>query len=321
MLKRHLMETALFLGGLFLILQAAALPLRPKNKSVYNSVIAEEKAGDVAAMPENTIDVLICGDSESYSAFSPLQMWGEHGITAYDTGSPGQRLCDTEAILAENLKNQKPKLVIIEANTLYRYAGADSGPDNFVVRMSQAVIPILRYHNRWKIIASGESSCMLEDSHSLLYRGFVVRKSAIPWHGKNYMKQTSGTEEFPDQVTEYLAKIQKLCSDNGAKLLLVSVPSPKNWSYKKHNTVAAWAEENGVDYQDLNLCTDQIGIQWSKDTLDAGDHLNFAGATKVTDYYSRYLLEKYHLADHRNDAAYAVWQSDFEKAGLYPAGQ
>ncbi|EOS37695.1 hypothetical protein C808_03675 [Lachnospiraceae bacterium M18-1] len=41
----------------------------------------------------------------------------------------------------------------------------------------------------------------------------------------------------PEQVEIYMEKILKLCRKHGAKLVLVSTPSPKNYNYQKHNTL------------------------------------------------------------------------------------
>lgn len=56
-----------------------------------------------------------------------------------------------------------------------------------------------------------------------------------------------------------------------------------------------------------NLYAEELGIDWKSDTLDGGDHLNEAGATKVSKYLGTFLKERYGLTDHRGNAAYAVW--------------
>ena len=73
--------------------------------------------------------------------------------------------------------------------------------------------------------------------------------------------------------------------------------------------MAELAEKNKIVYLDLNL-VEEIGINWKTDTKDAGDHLNFAGAKKVTKYIGKYLNEKFQLTDHRGDAKYQKWYED-----------
>ena len=107
-------------------------------------------------------------------------------------------------------------------------------------------------------------------------------------------------------VNQYYVKaIKELCDRHGAQLLLVSTPSPVNWSYERHNGIQKFAEELGCDYVDLNL--ESLGIDWTKDTFDKGDHLNHFGSVKVTSFLADYLRDRGGLTDHRTDPAYSGW--------------
>ena len=75
-----------------------------RNKCKYN--IRDEK--------ENTLDVLVVGDSLSYTAVSPMVLWKNYGITGYVCGQSGQRVDEAFYLLKNVYKTQKPKLVIIE---------------------------------------------------------------------------------------------------------------------------------------------------------------------------------------------------------------
>ena len=56
-----------------------------------------------------------------------------------------------------------------------------------------------------------------------------------------------------------------------------------------------------------------IGIDWTQDTYDKGDHLNYSGAEKVTNFLGAYLDKRYDLPDHRGDKEYASWEKSVEK--------
>ena len=73
------------------------------------------------------------------------------------------------------------------------------------------------------------------------------------------------------------------------------------------------ADEIGCDYVDMNVINDQIGIDWSKDTCDGGDHLNHAGAVKSTRFLIDYLSGLNILEDHRGDPDYKQWDECLEK--------
>ena len=59
----------------------------------------------------------------------------------------------------------------------------------------------------------------------------------------------------------------------------------------------------------------ELGLNRNHDTTD-GEHLNYFGATKVTEFVGNYLVENYDLHDHRNENTYA-FMNDKYKEYLY----
>jgi hypothetical protein len=51
---------------------------------------------------------------------------------------------------------------------------------------------------------------------------------------------------------------------------------------------------------------DEIGIDWSCDTYDAGVHLNVYGAEKLSRYFGEILRDDHGIADRRSDAEQAA---------------
>ena len=72
-------------------------------------------------------------------------------------------------------------------------------------------------------------------------------------------------------------------------------------------SLKAYARENDIAYLNLNDTANPVGIDWSKDCLDKGDHLNASGAERVSIYLAAYLKENYDLPDHRGEEAYASY--------------
>lgn len=112
---------------------------------------------------------------------------------------------------------------------------------------------------------------------------------------------------------KYLKEIAKFCKKHGTKLVLISTPSTKNWNYQRHNTMEAISKDLGVDYIDTNLLRDDIPIDWKKDTKDKGDHLNYKGAVKLTNYIGKYLDDTKLFKDKRNDPSYDNWNTCLDK--------
>ena len=267
---------------------------------VFASVSAEKK---------NTIDVLVAGDSESYTSVSPMDLWDKTGIAAYDCGQPGQRIQETYYMLKTAFKTQSPKLVVFETNTMFRNPGMLKNLQLSLTEPLGFYFPVFKYHNAWKALFDGPGG--LKTS----YKGFEIRNKVVSYEGdEEYMKETKDKEEIPEVVRIYMDKIRNLCRKNGADLLLVSAPSPKNYNYKKHNALKEYAQETKLTYVDLNLRYRDIGIDWKKDSYDRGDHLNIRGARKVTEYIGKYLKENYQLPDRRKDNNWKEWN---ELAGQY----
>lgn len=302
-----LIKLIIFLLGLALLLHLASALIKPKREEVYNTVAVKQKRQAIAEERANSMDVFFIGDSMAYSSFMPIRMWKEKGYTSYVGAIMAERLCDTYAILRTTLETQSPQVVVLETNCFYRYAGLEQDVKDAAGSFAGKVFPVVKYHARWKnIFSRGEFDEELAAEQRA--KGFRRRTGQVPYTGGNYMKETDAVKEVPDIAQKYLEEIQKLCESKGAALVFVSAPSPKNWNYKKHNGTKKYAEEHNIPFLDLNLMTDEVGIDWKTDTKDGGDHLNENGAKKVSDYLGSYLKETYSLPDHRNDSLYADWE-------------
>lgn len=250
----------------------------------------------------DTIDVLVIGDSESYTTVSPMEIWDKEGIPSYVGGQTGQKIQESYYMLKKALKTQKPKVVAIETNMIFRPQSAVRGIKETLVQTMLYYFPVFRLHNSWKAWVTGE-----DKRSQTFYKGFVLRDVVEAYTGGSYMKKTAKTERM-SRITRFMMdQIVSLCRKNNIQLFLYSAPSPKNYSFRKHNTMEAYARENGLKYLDLNLKIKELGINWSEDSLDKGDHLNILGAVKVSDYLGRYLKKEYHLKSRKSESTYRSW--------------
>ena len=128
-----------------------------------------------------------------------------------------------------------------------------------------------------------------------------------------YMKPSDKSEEIIDLNKSYVKLMADFCRQNSAEFILVSTPSTKNWNCKKHNGIQKLADELNVKYIDLNTGDTKLDIDWNKDTRDAGDHLNYYGAVKVTDFIGQYVKENYDMPDNRSNPEYVKWNESLER--------
>lgn len=292
---------------LFILLLGCSYVVTPKNnqKAFGMDMVS---ANGILGEKENTIDVLFVGDSESYCSFSPMLMWEKYGYTAYVCGTPLQPLYDTSRFIHQAFKTQKPKVVVLETNTIFRKYGLGS----YLFSKGQSYFSILRYHDRWKNLSINDFGSAVSYTWTDDYKGFQYNNKVVPATNTDYMKYTAASEEIPKVNQLALLEIIEFCQKNDAQLIFVSTPSTRNWNYKRHNGVQAFADEHNIPYLDMNLI-DELEIDWNKDTRDEGDHLNYRGAVKVTDYYGKYLNEQFSFEDHRSDAQYASWNEALKR--------
>ena len=300
---KKLKRVILFLLVFAVLLWACSAGIQIIVRNVSGSVSGRSRVfASVSAEKKNTIDVLVAGDSESYTSVSPMDLWDRAGIAAYDCGQPGQRIQETYYILKTAFRTQSPKLVLFETNTMFRDPGFLKNVQLSLTEPLAYHFPVIKYHNAWKALFDGPGGPKKS------YKGFEIRDKVVSYEGdEEYMKETKDKAQIPEVVRIYMEKIKRLCEKNGADLLLVSAPSPKNYNYKKHNSLEEYARENNLPYVDLNMKFRDIGIDWKQDSYDRGDHLNISGARKVTAYIGEYLADNYDLPDRRNDDGWREW--------------
>ena len=88
---------------------------------------------------------------------------------------------------------------------------------------------------------------------------------------------------------------------------LYSAPNALTWNPAIHNALVALAEELELTYFDMNYMSEEVPIDWSHDTFDGGDHVNYYGAQKVTAYLGKYLSEMNLFEDKRGDKRFETW--------------
>lgn len=301
---KPLLGFAAFGLGLLIILYGLSFLFVPKNNT-KDAGMEEVIANGIQGEPPNSIDVVVVGDSESYTSISPLLIWKDTGYTSYVCGSSKQYLSYSKTLLERAFEIQSPKLVILETLCIYRNIPAKT----IVMDEVSRYLPILRYHDRWKNISQRDLAVSEESTYTTPYKGNRRSTKVNGADTSSYMTQTTNAATIPMVNRILVEQIQQLCEANGAKLLLLSTPSTVNWNYQRHNGIQALAEDLGIEYIDLNTMPQEVPIDWSTDTYDRGDHLNYSGCVKVTNFLSRYLEGTKMFSDRRGDSQYASWNT------------
>ena len=77
--------------------------------------------------PKNSLDVVLIGASELYTGYCAPRVWKTCGFTSYPLSVSSAPACLYRSMLAEALRRQKPKVVVVEVNAfLYDFNEKDT---------------------------------------------------------------------------------------------------------------------------------------------------------------------------------------------------
>ena len=309
---KRTIKCIVFVAIFLIILAVLSKIFVPKNNTLEAGIgKRKQPATGIYTEPENTIDVLVRGDSESYNSYIPLELWNQYGFTSYICGTPAQRISNSYYFLNEAFKRQKPKIVILEANNLY----TKNGYVRHVKEYVDKYFPVLEYHDRWKNLTKEDFYKIPEYTEIVNDKGYrfsTKAKNVKKSKQEKFMIENNKIKKIPGDNMRHLKKIKKYCDENGAKFMMYSSPSPANWNYDKHNATEKVANDLGIEYIDFNLKVNELKINWKKDSQEKrGEHLNYTGAIKVTNYLGKYLKENNELPDHREDRNFEAWNEAY----------
>ena len=275
-------------------------------------------------------DVIFIGDCEVYENFSPVTLWEKYGITSFIRGSAQQLIWHSYYLLEETLRYEKPKVVVFNVLSMkydepqkeaYNRMALDAMPLSLsklkAIRASMMedeefityLFPILRYHSRWSEL-KGEDFEYLLKKEQISHNGYLMRVDSKPMTNLPQAKKLANYQ-FSDVCYDYLDKMTALCKDNGIELVLIKAPTLyPHWYEQWDDQIREYANKNGLSYMNFLDYTDEIGIDFSRDTYDAGLHLNLSGAEKMSVYFGKILTERFALEDHRSNAALKEQWSD-----------
>jgi hypothetical protein len=130
-----------------------------------------------------------------------------------------------------------------------------------------------------------------------------------------YAERPLADYSFGENSWFYLKKMADLCEEKGTKLVLVKAPSLSPvWWDEWDRQIKDFAVERGLTYVNMLEYQDDIGIDWTKDTYDAGLHLNVYGAEKASLWFGKILSNDLDVSDRRSDEAISeIWSAKVEK--------
>lgn len=291
--------------------------------------------------PKNTIETVFLGSSVVSGSISPMEMYDECGINAFNLGMAQQPLMCSYYWLEETYRRHSEtlKTVVIEASSLrsdadesfyhrafdnmrfssvkfravYDYTDGDLG------RTFSFMNPLVSYHNRWNSLEITDFEKFSYDRDSGT-RGYYLIETS--YANKSYYKEeniknptldtTAKPKELLEDAVEYFGKMAEFCKEKGLNLVLMKTAAD-NWNDSLHNACQQLADSYGVEFLDFNYdpLFDLDGSYIHDFDTNDGKHLNYFGSVKLSRWLANYLSENYGATDIRENPEY-----DFMKAQL-----
>ena len=275
---------------------------------------------DFYKIEENSLDVLILGDSSTYRSMNPALLWHEGKLTSYVLGAPQARVYALSYLLEDAFKRQSPKVVVLEVNAMFEDHPYSVGNMRKIIdhmplsknkikmifdptfhfdntQKLSLLMPITFYKNRYQEITKKEFENYLHPSKETL-NGYVFSDKIKAYTGRSDYMMKEEDCKLSDVSIAYLEKIKALCDEHHASLVLVKVPGAREWNKSKKESIVHLANTLSLPYLDMNDHTIDA-IHWNEDTNDKGVHLNVYGSMKVTSTLLAYLREQY-VFDHQH---------------------
>ncbi|MBE6013892.1 MAG: SGNH/GDSL hydrolase family protein [Lachnospiraceae bacterium] len=317
-MKKKILKIIIPIIIVILVLDSATRLLMPKYAT---DIVEGNLIKEYYQESNKDFDVVFFGDCEVYENFSPVTLWEEYGINSYIRGSAEQYIWQSYYLLEETLAYHKPKVAVFNIQSL-QFNESQSEPYNRMTldgmkwspskvnsilasmkdneKFIDYVFPLLRFHSRWSELTTEDFEYWYK-AHTVSHNGYYMRVDAKP-AGNLPSPKKLGDYSFGDKAWSYLEKMRELCEKEGIKLVLIKAPSLWPYWYEEWDTqVKDYAIKHKLTYINFLEVKDKVGLDYDKDTYDAGLHLNVWGAEKMSLYFGRILRDKFACPDRRLD--------------------
>ncbi len=289
--------------------------------------------------PKNTIETVFLGSSVVASSISPIEMYDECGINAYNLGMAQQPLMCSYYWLEETYRRHPEtlKTVVLEASSLrsdtdesfyhraldnmrfstIKFRAVYDYMDGDIGRVLSFINPLVSYHSRWDSLEKTDFDKFSYDRDSGT-RGYYLIDTIYAekdYYAKENIKNpildmSAEPEALLENAVEYFGRMAEFCKEKGLSLILIKTAAD-NWNDGLHNACRELTDGYGIEFLDFNYDPyfDLDGSYIHDFDTNDGKHLNYFGSVKFSKWLGRYLVDNYGAADIRDNSKY-----DFMKA-------
>jgi len=268
-------------------------------------------------------DVIFIGDCEVYANFSTVTLWEEYGITSYIRGSPQQLIWQSYYLMEDTIRSASeiPKVIVFNIMSM-QYNVPQYEPYNRLtldgmrwspvkadaIRASRTdgedwlsyLFPFFRYKDNWRDVGAEDLRYFFKDPR-VSVSGFMIRSDIKPV-GFIPDPLPLPSYDFGENAYYYLESMVQLTREHGIELVLVKAPNLyPHWHRQWDEQIVEFAAENDLIYINFLEYIDDVGLDFSTDTFNAGMHLNVYGAELLSRYFGGNVLAEMGLPDRRTE--------------------
>lgn len=294
--------------AIFILLYSyLAIVLMPKDADDFGGAKYYNYVG-IEAEKDNSIDMLVCGNSDAYCGFSPMEFYRQTGTTSYVRAGARESIISLSKTIHHTYKRQKFHFLLLDCDCLFTKNSMIAGTNG--ERLKPYGAPIV-LHSRWKELTF-KDFITFPKAHKDLFKGYTLEKNIFPYEKpENYMEIVDEKlQNLDKKVEKELKNLIKWCKKRKIELFLTCMPSPYSWNKSRSLIVDDFAKEHSLTFLDLNYPTANYCLDYSTSFKDNGNHLNIKGATYTTKYLSTILANFYSLPNHKADPNYKSWNTD-----------
>lgn len=301
--------------------------------------------------PGNRIQVLFLGSSAYANGMSPMTLYNNEGLCAYNMGTPEQPLLVSYYWLQEiyRLHPETLNTVVLDTYFIFPHETTFETCERALTYMKFSqlkieafktlskkyegvdyrnyLVPIAAYHNRWTQINEDDFKGLTGENNNyytrgqnitfqMEFKGVPADQMDLPFYG--ITKESSfSPEEYQNLLSEdnlkYLELIVEFCSDHHLNLMLVS-PLYAEYGDLQHDALQYFADTYGLAFLDFTMVElqDEIGLNPVYDYVNP-THPNFMGAEKITAYIGKFIRKNYGPEDIRGKKDYAYLEKQAEE--------
>lgn len=292
--------------------------------------------------PENTIETLFFGASIGAAGCTPVELYEKYGMCAYSLATQQQPVLASYYWLEEAYKyhSKTLKTVVFEVSQL-RTVNADATYhkaldmmklskekikairdhlDGGITDILSYLIPLNSYHGRWTELSEVDfKKNDLELNNGTRGYNFELKNYTDKVEYENIEVKNPVLDVYaePTPLEEeakfYLDKMANFCKEKGLTLLLMKTPT-SNWNSALNRAIQELADKYELDYLDFNYepLYSQIDYIHPYDSFD-GNHMNYYGATKLTEWLGQYLVDYCGATDVRGNEKYAFMEEQLSR--------